>query len=197
MTPLDYLTSRRAAYPAVMTVEQIGALLNAVCWAYRHDGMRLLGKTGGHHVPQPRTGIAISSDYLVHEPTLTGHDALSGRDDGTTAVVGFEWGPGPEDLRGKIASGERTLVDPVDPEPGLPDAPLPPVLDLPPAGSVDRLAVVEQQVTLALAHTDALFAELAALHAQFAELRTRPIIAPHRHDVRMGFFTVVSGQPKT
>ena len=121
MTPFERLVQLRAAYPDLMTLDQIGELLNQLVYEHKDQGMRLLGKAGGHTVPQPGTGIRISSDYLLHLPTLTGHDCLT--DNGTATrpatrngiPVGFTWGPGREDLREAIRSGARSVVEPVQP----------------------------------------------------------------------------------
>jgi hypothetical protein len=112
-TPYLTLLCFREDYPDHMTASQHAALLNRVAWKYRNDGMRLLGKASGNNCPMPN-GTPISCDYLVHAPSLTGHDVLSGQDDGTH-VVKFTWGPGPEPFEDAIESGSRTLVSPVQP----------------------------------------------------------------------------------
>jgi len=139
----------------------------------------LLGKPSGNNVPQPGTGAPISSDYIVHVPTQTGHDVLSGRDDGTTAVVPFTWGPGPEDLAGAIASGARSIVLPVMPMDGgsLPADPPehPPTDDRPdvPPDVSPRVAQLEAEVTGLHALLDEVLRQITTLNRQAAKIDTR------------------------
>jgi hypothetical protein len=144
MTPLEMLRTMRIGYPTLMSPAQLGALLNAVAWAYRDQGMALLGKPGGNNVPAP-SGALISSDFLVHVPSRTGHDVLT--DNGTSTepatrngiILGFEWGPGPEDLSAPLASGARTIVFATDPGAVvLPGDPKPPGPGPMPADDLDR-----------------------------------------------------------
>jgi hypothetical protein len=116
-TPYETLVTYRAQYPTPMSGLQAAALLNRVAWDFRDQGMKLLGKSGGENCPMPN-GILISCDFLVHAPTLTGHDVMSGAQGGAGSVTGFTWGPGPEPLADSIASGARTLVDPIQPSNG-------------------------------------------------------------------------------
>lgn len=127
-TPYDTLLAYRAQYPTPMTGPQAADLLNRVAWDYRAQGMRLLGKAGGENCPMPN-GTLISCDFLVHGPTLTGFDVMSGAQGGAGSVSAFTWGPGPEPLAEAIASGARTLVDPIQPNGG---ATLPPPVGIPP-----------------------------------------------------------------
>jgi hypothetical protein len=158
-TPFDTLVKYREQYPSVMTDAQLGDLLNRVAWTHRAEGMRLLGKKSGAHCPTP-SGVDISCDYLVHAATLTGHDVLT--DNGTANVPpthngipkGFDWGPGPEDLREAILTGARSLIEPTLPDGAQPTpvptpvpgpAPTPgPVFDI--ALLAARLAAIEQAV---------------------------------------------------
>lgn len=123
-TPYETLVTYRAQYPTPMSGLQAAALLNRVAWDFRDQGMKLLGKSGGENCPMPN-GILISCDFLVHAPTLTGHDVMSGAQGGAGTVTPFVWGPGPEPLADAIASGARTLVDPVQPSSGPTPGPAP------------------------------------------------------------------------
>ena len=116
-TPAEALATYRQQYPTPMaTAAQIGELLNRVAWEFRASGMKLLGKAGGANCPMPN-GKPISCDYLVHGPSLTGHDVFQDAGPGgLTRPVPFTWGPGPEDLAGAISSGARTVVDPILPD---------------------------------------------------------------------------------
>lgn len=113
-TPYETLVTYRAQYPTPMSGLQAASLLNRVAWDFRDQGMKLLGKTGGENCPMPN-GTLISCDFLVHAPTLTGFDVMSGAQGGPGTVSAFAWGPGPEPLADAIASGARTLVDPIQP----------------------------------------------------------------------------------
>jgi hypothetical protein len=116
-TPYETLVTYRSQYPVPMaTAAQIGDLLNRVAWDFRAQGARLLGKKSGANCPTP-SGVLISCDYLVHAPTLTGHDVFQDAGPGgLTRPISFTWGPGKEDLAGAIASGARTLVEPTLPD---------------------------------------------------------------------------------
>ena len=140
-TPFDTLVTYRAQYPTPMSGLQAAALLNRVAWDFRDQGMKLLGKTGGENCPMPN-GTLISCDFLVHAPTLTGFDVLSGAQGGAGTVNGFTWGPGPEPLADAIASGARTLVDPIQPAGGSTPGPvIPPT----PAPVGDHAVVIDIQ----------------------------------------------------
>lgn len=126
-TPFETLVRFRQDYPAHMTAPQHGELLNRLAWFHKDSGMKLLGKASGNNCPTPEA-VFISCDYIVwtqDAPKYSGFDILSGRDDGTTDVVAFTWGPGKEDLQGAIASGARTLVEPTLPDNGGPVTPDP------------------------------------------------------------------------
>lgn len=112
-TPAETLASYRADYPTPMSLAQVGEMMNHVAWDFRADGMKLLGKKGGSNCPMP-DGTPISCDYLVHAPSISGHDVI-GDAGGASTVGNFVWGPGPEDLTDAIKSGARTLVDPIEP----------------------------------------------------------------------------------
>lgn len=147
-TPFETLVTARQQYPTPMaTAAQVGELLNRVAWAYRAEGMKLLGKAAGANCPMPN-GVPISCDYLVHGPTVTGHDVfIDAGPNGLTSPVPFTWGPGPEDLASAVQSGARTLVDPVLPDsangpvvtPGQPQPPIGGGLE-----ELKRLPVIQQ-----------------------------------------------------
>lgn len=102
---LETLKAERAKYPTdrPLTPAELGALLNAVAWAHKDEGVGLEKKTGGFNVPQPKTGIPVASDILRF-PGNVGRDVL-GDADGAAVPV---WGdPGPAD--------PATFVAPVDP----------------------------------------------------------------------------------
>lgn len=114
MTPFETLVALRAHYGAFPSPADKGELLNRLAWTYRATGMALLGKPAGNNVPTP-SGALVSSDFLVHVPSQTGHDVLTGNDQRDAIPVAFEWGPGPEPLADLLASGARTIVLPTDP----------------------------------------------------------------------------------
>lgn len=111
MTPFERLVQLRSALPDFPTPAQKGAMLNQVAFEFQSEGMALLGKEGGNNCPTPG-GQLISTDYLVHVPSQTGHDVLTGHNEQDAIPVEFEWGPGPEDLSEKFRTGERTIVMP-------------------------------------------------------------------------------------
>ena len=151
-TPYESLVAYRAQYPTPMaTAAQIGELLNRVAWEFRAQGARLLGKKGGSNCPTP-SGVLISCDYLVHGPSLTGHDVFQDAGPGgLTRPVQFTWGPGKEDLAGAIASGARTLVEPTLPDsttdPSVPTIP-DPGTDVPNPGTPATPALTLLQQTI-------------------------------------------------
>ena len=169
-TPYESLIAYRAQYPIPMaTAAQIGELLNRVAWDHRAQGARLLGKKSGANCPTP-SGILISCDYLVHGPSLTGHDVFQDAGPGgLTRPISFTWGPGKEDLAAAIASGARSLVEPTlpdsttDPSP-TPDPGTPPVSD----EVAQRLTHIESTTNSLLAQAVILGAKLEA-HIQSTE----------------------------
>lgn len=156
------LRAERAKYGQTINKAEAATILNAVAWANRADGWVLLGKTGGNHCPQPKTGIAISCDFLVHRQSQHGWDVLVAAPDDDTPqssagvnCCGGSW----EDLSAALASGARTLVDPVDS--GTPPVVTPPVPEPgPPVVVVDPSAIDRLEVRI-----NALEQALAALSA--------------------------------
>jgi hypothetical protein len=144
MTPFEYLQQERPKYPFLMSDEQIGELLNKVAWQYRATGMALLGKESGSNVPTP-SGKRVSSDFLVHVPTKTGHDIFTNNASQNAILVPFEWGPGPENLSSMIAGGARSIVLPSDPGGGG-SVPGPTPTPSPATNYEARIATLEQQV---------------------------------------------------
>lgn len=115
-TPFETLNAYRQQYPTPMSEAQIGELLNRTAWDYRDQGMKLLGKPAGANCPTP-SGVRISCDYLVHGPSVTGHDVFQDAGpNGITKPVRFSWGPGKEDLASAVRSGARSIVDPTLPD---------------------------------------------------------------------------------
>lgn len=114
--PSDDLATYRAEYPDEMSFAQVAEMLNRVAWDYRDTGMKLLGKEAGANCPMPN-GTLISCDYLVHSRSFTGFDVVSGAGPGgPSRVQTFTWGLGPEDFIDALKKGERTFVDPIEPE---------------------------------------------------------------------------------
>lgn len=157
-TPFETLALYRQQYPVVMSDAQLAELLNRVAWVYRAEGMKLLGKAGGRNCPLP-SGLRISCDYLVHSPSLSGHDVFT--DNGTADIpptrngvlVGFTWGPGPEDLSGAIADHSRTLVDPERPDDSTTPVPTPtptptPGPAPPPAANQTLSEILQHAITI-------------------------------------------------
>lgn len=142
-----------------MPLEDIGSLLNQIVWMHRSEDWKLLGKDIGSSVPMPN-GRRISSDYIVHGPTKRGWDIFFNAG-GDTMRVERATGEG-EDLSNAIASGQRSLVDPVRPAEEFPthddiphdDAPhpvgdnggTPDIPDRASAEILDRLKLVEEQL---------------------------------------------------
>lgn len=183
-TPSDTLVAYRQQYPTPMTAPQAAELLNRVAWDYRAQGMRLLGKASGENCPLP-TGTFISCDFLVHAPTLTGFDVISGAVGGTGSITAFTWGPGPEPLAEAITSGARTLVDPIPPGTVQP----PPVVNVPPpvasSGQVLPVALDIQRLA------NAIYAVEVA-HEAADKLRTEALAAQlQEHDQNPAFLTKV------
>lgn len=184
-TPAETLAQYRQQYPQVMSEEQLGDLLNRVAYRYRADGMRLLGKPrGGATCPLPGTSLRISCDFLVHAPTLSGFDVLT--DNGTANAPpthngipkAFDWGPGPEDLRDAIVSGNRTVVEPVVPDSA--DTPNPgPVPGPAPAPDTTELL---QRVTIIQQAVADIRQQL--LEHETAEAAERKAAGEFREDVR-------------
>ena len=107
---LSDIQAERLKYGTPMTPAEIGKLLNTVAWNNRGNGWVLLGKPSGTNCPMPN-GVLISCDFLVHRPTIKGYDVL-GDIEGPANPT---WsGPDPN-IPGLVASGQRTLVDPIQP----------------------------------------------------------------------------------
>ncbi len=119
--PYDTLVALRKTYPTPMSNDELGALLNAVAWAHRDEGLGLFAKPNGANTCQPRTGILISRDYLVYEDGR-GYDVLLDAEGRATPTWGRE-----HDM------DTTRWVAPVDESIVLP--PKPPVT-LPPSGAV-------------------------------------------------------------
>lgn len=74
---LDDVRAERAKYGTPMELHEMGELVNAVAWENRADGWGLAGKSGGARTKQPHTGVEISRDLLLHQPTGRMYDVLS------------------------------------------------------------------------------------------------------------------------
>ena len=134
----------RAALPATLTPEQIGAMLNE--WAYLHqgEGCGLERKDAGTAAVQPRTGIHVWNGVrFIRDGAHFGQDVLSGASVGrATPVRGFVGPANPATFVAPVTP-EVIHVPPVDPP--LPVDPPPvvvPPLDL--SSVLARLALIEE-----------------------------------------------------
>jgi hypothetical protein len=108
------LEAERAKFPdATITHEQVALLLNNVAWKHRPE-VGLFRKEGGNYTEQPRTGVRISVDWLVHRPSGKGADVLR---DGPGLDNAGQRVPG--EARPQRSAGEDVdlsrFVDAVDP----------------------------------------------------------------------------------
>ena len=107
---LSDLKAERDKYGNTLTEDEVGKLLNAVAWKNRGAGWVLLGKSSGANCPSP-SGPKISCDFLYHKPSRSGFDVLIDSDSKATPT----W-QGPDTVvNSLLASGQRTLVDPIQP----------------------------------------------------------------------------------
>ena len=74
---LDAVRRERARYGTPLTNAEMGKLVNAVAWEGRAEGWGLAAKSVGAQTVQPRTGIPISRDLLIHEPSGRMYDVLA------------------------------------------------------------------------------------------------------------------------
>lgn len=74
---LETVREERARYGTPLSNTEMGALVNAVAWRHRDDGWKVAAKDVGAMTIQPRTGISISRDILIHEPSKQMWDVLS------------------------------------------------------------------------------------------------------------------------
>jgi hypothetical protein len=106
---METLKSERAKYPATVTPEQIGAILNATCWIHRNDDNRpgMQRKDSGTHAVQPRTGIGIWNGLRYRDASGQhwGEDVCGGCSVGQFNPI--HQTPGPAD--------PATFVAPVEP----------------------------------------------------------------------------------
>lgn len=137
---LQAVAAARAAYPTPMSKQQLGEMLNQAAWDGRNLGYALLGKPEGNNCPSP-AGVPIACDFLVHV-SGNGFDVLIDQEGDALPT----W-QGPHDLRALIASGARSIVLPVDPNPPPPVVIPDPGTNPPtPAPVVTDDDVVEQQI---------------------------------------------------
>jgi hypothetical protein len=74
---IEIVREERARYDTPMREPEMGVLLNAVAWQARVDGWGLAHKPTGAHTLQPRTGIRVSRDLLIHRATRRTYDVLA------------------------------------------------------------------------------------------------------------------------
>lgn len=140
----ETLAAVRATYPTDrgLTREERAALLNAVAWAHRDEGVGLEKKPGGDNVPQPRTGILIAQDILRF-PGNIGRDVLKDAEGAAEPA----WGdPGPADPATFVAPVEPIGASqpPVDPPPVDPP-PVPPNIEARLTALEARVLAIEQR----------------------------------------------------
>lgn len=159
---LESVKEERAKYPARITDDQAGAIVNAVAWRHRHDGWGVARKAMGAHALQPRTGVWISRDILIHEPSQRMYDVLSSVSDGQ-AIPAWNYA-GPQDME-FIAAVRPEGAAPPDDDTGDPadDGSVP---DVDPSGPPD---CSEQVRAARVADADALDAIEAKLRAPLGE----------------------------
>jgi hypothetical protein len=151
---LSDLQAARAHYGTPMSPEEQAALLNAVAFLHRLEGVGLEKKSGGSTCPQPVTGIRVACDILRF-PGDVGRDVL-----GDTDGAGIpQWGaPG--------AANPATFVPPVSPVID-PPPPIDPPAPVPSAATAD---LQQQQLTLLLQIVGKLETQLEQQQAQSAKL---------------------------
>jgi hypothetical protein len=76
-TLIEIVREERARYDTPMRDPEMGELLNAVAWQARAAGWGLAHKPTGTHTLQPRTGIRVSRDLLIHKATQRTYDVLA------------------------------------------------------------------------------------------------------------------------
>lgn len=114
------LKTERAKYPATITKEQCGLILNAACWRVRADGWGLSTKPAGNNVPAPQ-GVTVSYDALHHKPSDTIWDCATGESTTMTIVAPHQTTHHNDPNRPWLAPIEPADTpdppDPVDPPP--------------------------------------------------------------------------------
>lgn len=145
---LGPLQDARRLYPAHMTAEQTGELLNRVASSRPGWGLHL--KTSGERCPLPRTAVTIDCGILVHWESGQVFDVLAhaaGEGDNSRP----QWGDpkGPINSRANYVSPVPLETPPPAPGPGPTPAPIPapvPAIDLGPVlQRLDQLLALEQQ----------------------------------------------------
>lgn len=143
----------RAEYPAQMSREQVGELLNRIAWEHRNEGWGLLKKTGGSRCPVA-PGIEASCDILIHAPSVRHFDVLS---DSESAAQPVWRDVGPCVLGHSSGCDMSHFLAPVQPanEPASSPQPIPE----PPANSPPPVDL------------GPIYAQIEALRGEIAELR--------------------------
>lgn len=132
----------RGQYPALVTADQIGEILNAIAWQHRPN-VKLLKKGGGGNCPSPQ-GIDISCDILIWAPPGTAAeqtvhvDVLSGASSETLAPASPFWkSAGPCTKRpathpqGGSGCEMKNALEPIAPG-GETEPDIPPIVVVPP-----------------------------------------------------------------
>jgi hypothetical protein len=167
----------RAEYPAQMSREQVGALLNRIAWEHRNEGWGLLKKTGGSRCPVA-PGIEASCDILVHAPSVRHFDVLS---DSEAAAKPVWRDVGPCVLGPSSGCDIKNFLAPVQPanEPATPPAPVPAADPLLPQLR-DQVAALTRTVEALRLWADERF---AVEHGQREALASRATTLEHRVDL--------------
>lgn len=131
------LQTIRAQYPATLTPDQIGAMLNAWAWQFRSDGtsdgLGMQRKDAGTAAVQPTTGLHVWNGIrFVRNRQHFGQDVLSGASIGLATPTRGTVGP----------ADPNTFVAAVDPAGG--QSPPPP----PPGDFATKADLVELHTTL-------------------------------------------------
>jgi len=155
-SPLPTLEALRTDYPAEMSPENRGALLNRTAWHLRAEGWGLHLKTGGNRCPQPE-GVSISCDILVHGPTLSVYDVLQDEN-----IPVYQYKGVINDIRNFVAPTPPSA--PVPPTPPVPPAtpvpPVPPAIDWTPR--FDALDLKVGEIDTRIQHIEVVVVELDA-----------------------------------
>lgn len=114
--------AERAKYPALVTPEQVGEILNAIAWAHRPN-IQLLKKDGGGRCPSPISPLVyISCDIIIWAPpgtaaSATTHvDVLSGASaDGPATAAPYWKSAGPCVKSATSGCDMKNAVGPVQP----------------------------------------------------------------------------------
>lgn len=184
---LSTLQRLRAEYPTPMSQAQQAELLNRAAWAHRQGGWGLLRKDAGNRCPTP-AAVFVACDILVHAPSLRHFDVLADTE-GEGRPVWRDAGP---------IDGARFIAPWAPPDaPSGPPAPPPG----PPSTWTAEMEAIRQYIgTLAetardhhdrinalIQHANQVDGRFAAVDAEIAALKARPIYARCTGGINLGF----------